>query len=372
MIKPNKLTKILLWATLIIFPLGQILKISLSPEIKISLLDVLIGLFITASFLAGFKIKQAKKALLFSPGILFIMIACLSLLVNLSRTPQNLLLLGVLYLLRFAAYFLFYLVIVQSSFSKKTLQRGLLWAGIGVAVFGICQYILYPDLRNLIYLGWDPHYFRLFSTFFDPNFTGIILVLTFFQLIFLYPKKPTAKNKLLYLLMFVLLSASIYLTRSRSTYLSLLLGILVMFGKSKKFKIQYLLILLAVFFLAGKLPTPKVDVFDLFRVTSSVARVENWQYSWQLGLRSPLLGQGFGTLRFPDSSFLAVWATTGILGIFTFLWLLWRAFSYGLRKNAQVLVVLIVLFVSSWFNNTLFYPWILYWFLLFLAGNEKV
>lgn len=367
----NKLLKIIFWATLVIFPLGQIPKLSLTPLVKISLLDGLIGLFVGLTFLAGFKYQKAKKALIFRPGVIFIIIAGLSLLVNFWKTPPNLLLVGFLYLLRFGLYFLFYLGLRQVNFSQKTLDWGLLISGFLVAFLGILQYILYPDLRNLIYLGWDPHFYRLFSTFFDPNFTGVILVLTLFQLFFLYKTKTAFKTKIMFLLAFIVLSASIFLTRSRTAYLSLLIGSLVMFWKLRKIKISYLLILLVVFFLAAKLPTPKVDVFDLFRVTSSVSRIGNWKNTLIIGLKQPVLGQGFGTLRFPDSSLLAVWATTGILGVSAFCWLLWRILRFGLKKT-EVLVVLVVLFVSSWFNNTLFYPWILYWFFVFLAGSEAV
>ena len=45
---------------------------------------------------------------------------------------------------------------------------------------------VYPDLRNLWYLGWDPHYYRVFATLLDPNYVGILLVLTIFVWIYIW------------------------------------------------------------------------------------------------------------------------------------------------------------------------------------------
>ncbi len=91
--------------------------------------------------------------------------------------------------------------------------------GGGVASLGLLQYLLLPDTRWLYYLGYDDHYFRLLSTQFDPNFTGILLVMFFFFIMHL--QFFTTHLKAL-LLAGVLLA--ITLTFSRSSYLSLLLG----------------------------------------------------------------------------------------------------------------------------------------------------
>ena len=47
----------------------------------------------------------------------------------------------------------------------------------GFVGIGFLQYVLYPNLRYLLYLGWDDHYLRLFGSLLDPNFTGVMLVL---------------------------------------------------------------------------------------------------------------------------------------------------------------------------------------------------
>lgn len=361
----NNIFIFLIASIFFIYPFGQIAKIAISSNIKISLLDVLVGLFVLVSLV--FIKNNKKKPLIWKSSLLFIAVSFISLLINLFFQPVQNLIVGLLYLLRFSLYSFFYyhlfkVINLNRSQYIRLIDKGLLLSGFFVAVFGLIQYLLYPDLRNLMYLGWDPHYFRLFSTFFDPNFTGIILVLTLLHLIFL---KKMSYFK--YLIFFVI-SVAIFLTRSRSAFLSLLTGVAALGVIAQSYR-KFIFAILIIFIGVSLLPTPPVDVFDLLRVTSSVARVENWKQSVEIALKSPFFGSGFGIIRFSDSSFLYVLVGTGILGLISYLYI-WKMLLYFGIKKREVLVVSIVLFVGSWFNNILFYPWILLWFYIFLVRNE--
>ena len=85
---------------------------------------------------------------------------------------------SLLYLMRLIFYFVFplylYFFIKKNPGYKETLKKGLTASIFLVAAFSIAQYFFYPDLRNLYYLGWDPHLNRLFSVFFDTSVAASI------------------------------------------------------------------------------------------------------------------------------------------------------------------------------------------------------
>lgn len=364
----------ILLLTIVIFPFGQILKLTLFSQVKVSLLDALSAIFVLIGFVSGFRIKNKFRPFLRKPGLLFIGFSLLSLLIASFKLPLADILQGLFYLTRFTIYFFFYLQLVwffnNNKNRKEIVSKGLLLAGSCVAVFGILQYFIYPDLRNLLYLGWDPHYYRLFSTFFDPNFTGLILVLTLIQFIFWdFGKKQ--KNKLIYFILFFITTTALILTRSRSAYIALFGGLVLLFLKAVKLRKEFILGLITAVVLVALIPKPNVDVFNLFRLNSAVARVNNWKWSLRIGVENPLFGQGFGILRFPDSSFLYVWAGTGISGCLFFVWMWIKIFKLAFLRKTQLLISVAVIFISSWFNNTFFYPWVLYWLFLMLAKDDQ-
>ena len=120
--------------------------------------------------------------------------------------------------------------------------RGLYGVGIGFGILGLMQFFLYPDLRNLMYLGWDPHYYRLFSTLLDPNFVGIILVLTLILGCGLWKKK----QKNFFLMIGQLIGfVSLLLTYSRSSYVSFAMAVVCLAAWTKQWKVVIALALFA-------------------------------------------------------------------------------------------------------------------------------
>lgn len=349
-----------------VFSFGQIPKLEIIENLKISFLDLLVGLF---SFFALLKIKSRfKKPYLFIPGFLFI--GCSIFITIIQAFLLNIpnFLLNISYLARFSIYFFFYLSLTNLLIKKdlKFLDNGLFFSGFLVSVFGIIQYFLYPNLRNLMYLGWDPHYYRLFSTFFDPNFTGVILVLTLFQTLFILKSKKTIK---FYLALFILF-ISIFLTRSRSTLVSLFIGLasyLLLFRKIGMGIIFGLTVGVIIFVF---LPKPDLEILSLLRTHSVFSRIVNIQESLKLGLQAPFIGHGFFRARLVGLSFLSVFVGVGIFGFLIFVYLWKKILEFGIKKSNEVLIITLILLISSIFNNTLFYPWILFWFFTFLAGRE--
>jgi len=254
------------------------------------------------------------------------------------------------------------------------------------------QFFLYPDLRNLMYLGWDPHYYRLFSTLLDPNFAGIIFVFTVFLGCYMYLQKKSKWILGISLIPFV----ALVLTFSRSSYLAFFIGSLAFAILEKKWK-QFVtgFVLFVVLFFA--IPNPGRDFLHMDRMVTSIARIENWQESLTLIQKSPIFGYGFNTLRYVqekptaidtvshagagvDDSFLFLLATTGILGFGMYLWLLVSIVRFAFRITAffgdarvfghTVLATMISVCIHSQFVNSLFFPQVMIWMWILIGVLE--
>jgi O-antigen ligase len=277
----------------------------------------------------------------------------------------------------------------------------LLFSGTVVVLLGFIQYFFYPSLRNLYYLGWDEHLYRLFSSFLDPNFAG-----AFFALFFIYTlnfirdflnKNEKIKFILTSFIAFLTFIA-LYLTYSRSALIMLLAGIVVYLFLIKKKKFIFL-ILLSVILLILVLPkTFETEGTNFLRATSSDARISTAKEALTVIQTNPVYGVGFNAYRFAeqklglingpdwqtthggagtDNSFLFVLATTGIVGLIAFLHLLYKIFFLGrlnVGKNKFALVLipsLAGLIIGSLFINSLFYVFILEWIWIMTAFAEK-
>ena len=336
---------------------GQLGGISLTPGVVIYLHDVVLLILL----LTFTRKKSFVKPKLWWPILLFVAVGALSLLFNFSRFSQLQIGLASLYLWRWAFYALLYVLLVQEAKIKSFLLGGLYAIGTAFSSVGLFQFVLYPNLRNLEYLGWDPHYYRLFSTFFDPNFAGLFIALTY--LLGLTTRKHWIAQ--------IVNLLALYLTYSRSSYLALFAGVFVWIILKKRWQIFWLMALgIAVILF---IPRPGGDTLRLTRQDSTISRVENWQESLTLAGKSPIVGLGFNTLRSVrgdpvskaasgvDNSFLFLLVTTGIVGLVTYMFLLWR------MDNIAILTAVIV---HSQFINSLFYPWIMLWLWIYLAASE--
>jgi len=305
------------------------------------------------------------------PLLVFSFIAFFSWLIKAPLHPLNENLIAFLYFFRWLVYasvfFLF-------SIKRKWLVR----TGLGVAIIGLIQYFFFPDMRFLANYGWDDHYYRLIFPFLDPAFTGLILSLT----LILMTQKFWQKRFSLYSL-FSIVYLALALTYSRSSYLAFLVGMTVISRQKKSWQLFLisLVLLLATVFL---LPQPGGEGVNLLRTSTIEARIQNYQHTWQIIKDQPFLGVGFNFYRYAqrdygflgenwqinhagagaDSSLMFVWATTGIFGLIAYLWLL----KTMLKVEAASLWAVII---HSFFNNSLFYSWVMLWLWLLLSTQKK-
>jgi hypothetical protein len=345
-----------MWEILLIISLltGQLGRIQITPDIAVYFHDIVIFCYLI------FHLKNIK--IFFSTP--FVIALGMYLLLRAGT------LVGLLYVLRLFMYLSGIQFVLQS---KKSQNYWFYWSyavGIGYAILGFFQLLFYPDLRNLSYLGWDPHYYRLFSTLFDPNFVGCVIVLCLFLGTYLY---TTVKSKFYIVFAQMLLLVALLLTYSRSSFVALIAGLIIYIYIVRKWKYLFFLVFIPlVIFLFPSFGGISTEIGRMWSVT---ARITNWQEGIHLFLNSPIIGNGFA-LRRIDSSILFILVTTGIIGFGFFMYLGVRLFRMGFTiqkkfSKAVYLSILMVLIVHSMFVNSLFYPQILIWFWVFIGAVVK-
>lgn len=377
------------------FPMGQLGSIPLFSGVTLYVHDIAVVFFLLFLGITYIKTKsQVVFVKTFLPLLVFIAVAILSLVVNIWQTPSVELLRGILYLLRFIAYSSIALLAMQKVYSVMWWIIGLYSTGVVLAILGIIQLVFFPGLKSLVGAGWDEHYERLFSTFFDPNFVGMFLVLAFTLGVFFLGKiegKKFIATPSLFVLPQCVLLIAIILTYSRSAYIAgiVSIGFIIISLRLYKYVLIALIILPLLYMV---IPKGSRDVNRLTREASSIARIENWGYTLVLIQERPILGHGFNLLRVRmsedrtidargiisrdasgvNSSILFVFATTGLIGGILYLWWLYtqvNVFTHvkdGMfRLIGQASILSTILF--SFFNHALFYPWILLWLMILLG-----
>jgi O-antigen ligase len=362
--------------------LGQLAGFTITPGVTVYAHDVSLVIMIIAACIQSIK-KKNYIPVLVKPIVVFSFVAFVSLLFAVPRFGWPAIGISSLYLFRFMAYAALYAIITQEYISGKIVLRWLYYFGTGISILGLIQFVLYPQLQNLSYLGWDPHYYRLFSTLFDPNFTGIIIVLTILLGIHLIQKN---RNRWLYVSE-AINAGALFLTYSRSSWAACVVSILIWVLWTKRWKLGVCIGACVVIFLL--LPTPGGKTLRLFRTDSTFSRISNWKETVQLIQKSPIIGYGFNTLRFVhndqsiylpdtpvsraasgvDNSFLFLLVTTGIAGFVAYLWIILQTIKRD--RSLLYVCVLAALGFHGLFINSLFYPWVMIWFWIFVGVAER-
>ena len=393
----KKIIEGLLFTYLVLFPFGQLTRIPLNfigPEVHFYMTDVVLLLLLIAWGVWRFGLKKKKYQLppLALPIFLFSAISLLSLGLASPLLSNREVMIASLYLVRWLVYVGPYFVVADIKdrfFKPSSLLNFLVVMGVAIAFFGFVQYLLWPNLKPLEFLNWDPHFYRLVSTFLDPGFTGLVLVLTLIILVNLLFKH---RKKGWLVLAAVTTYFALIFTHSRSSYLAFLLAMWIVAFLKRNLKFFIIaLVILAVFL--SFLPQPKGEGGKLARTYTINYRFKNWGDALTIIKDHLLFGVGFNAYRYAqrdygflkeekwqvshagagvDSSLLFVLATTGVLGLASYLWYLFRAstLAYLQRKKTIGVVCLASLgavVAHSSFLNSLFYPWIMGWLAILLA-----
>jgi O-antigen ligase len=347
------ISKIIYLFLIFAFFIGQIFRVNIF-NISFPLIDIAIVLFSFFNIVQHFKNKTLK--IKNKPWLYFLIFTWIFLILNLFRyqiTSIN----PVFYLVRLTSLLSLFL------FPPKIKHKKIIYlAIIANVIFGLVQYILWPNFTYFDVLNWDPHLFRLVSTFFDPTFTALIYLIFIISL-FLNKKFPYRIPLL------VISYVAMVLTYSRSTYLSFLLAFTFIALKSKKIKI-FLISLLLITSTILILPRQPGEGTKLERTSSIEAKIENYQEAWQTFKKAPLIGHGYNNISFIrenknpesnsnsafDGSLMTLLATTGVIGTLLFLW---GIKAFYLKSDLIKQSILVAILFHSLFANSLLYPWIL-------------
>lgn len=393
-------------------PLGQFsrLPLPLASDVAIYLNDLLIPLLLLISsvYLIGIKKRFDLPpfwGLLFFWVTLGFLGSIFSLAVGFLSGSQ--VLIGSLYLIRFIEYVFLYAAIYNLAkiYGRPFIQTSLflmIGSGFIFATLGLLQYKYFPDFSQFAGFGWDPHFYRVLSTFFDPNFAGLFLTLTLILMIATI--LLTSVNRLLKLLLTVMMPViglAIVLTFSRSSYLALVVGLAVVsFFKSIKIILAGLILACLILLFIPRVQERVIGAINIDETAK--LRLENYSKTLVIVKDHWITGVGFDNFRYAqshygflsdkrgvlgtgghsgsgsDSSLLLVFATTGILGLTVFLIFLgsifyqsiklfWQKTATSKALHLAVLASLSAIAIHCQFVNSFFYPWIMLWFFTLLG-----
>lgn len=381
------------------FPLGHLTRFEVGKGVALYFHDIVASLMFLVIFINSVKTKKLPRGKLTIPIIIFIAVALLSLLFGINKVTPAQAITGSLYLVRWTALsgVYFYLLKYRKTFKqislfarKYALSDALLISGLVFATFALLQYLIFPDLRGLQWLGWDDHYYRLTGTLLDPGFSGIVLALVCLLAL------GVKLRKQLKILAVSLPTVALILTYSRASYLAFLVGLMTYVILKRKLKcglVATLIFLTVLFFL----PQAESEGTNLLRIYSLFQRVETWEQGLVIARDNPLFGVGFNLLRYSklkygflgqdwetshsasglDNSFIFVLATTGVLGFISYLTLFFKMVKVLVKTRGvklsiptSTLASLSAVFIHAFFNNTLFYPWVMIWIWYLLGAIE--
>lgn len=235
---------------------------------------------------------------------------------------------------------------------------------------------------------------RLASFYLSPNHLAMYLAPGFiFGWHFAFEKKYHWRN--LYLGVLLLISVSLYYTFSMGAWTAFAVSFLVISILRKRCsqKMFFAFLFAVSLLLTSQLGSEKIqNVLNNFSRSSLASRITIWKVSWRLISENPLLGIGPGNFQNsylslqpsyppflewavpqPHNIFLAFWLQAGIIGLLSFLVILWLTFQdlsllLQKSKNAALAAPLMMFFFYTvihgiidtpyWKNDLAFLFWI--------------
>ncbi|MBW1805175.1 MAG: O-antigen ligase family protein [Deltaproteobacteria bacterium] len=324
------------------FMIGATSGASLGRGVTLRLDDFML-IIIGFSWLAKMSINKELGLFLRTPlnkPIAFYIVICLVSTLFGSMFGRVYLKTGFFFVLKYFEYMIIYFMVVNHLESRRQV-RYFLWAMLLtcaiVSVIGIIQI---------------PTGGRITAPFEgvsgEPNTLGGYLVLMVSVVAGLFLTSPVFRNRLIYGLLILLFTIPLIYTQSRSSYLAIIpAAITLLWLSEKKNLVLVVLILLGISlpFLAPKVAKERVsytfsqgrgriDVVEIAGIkldTSTSARVASWRNASRDWIRHPLLGYGVTGYRFVDAQYVRVITETGLLGLITFLFLIFTIFRRTLN-----------------------------------------
>ncbi|OGK20455.1 hypothetical protein A3C98_03595 [Candidatus Roizmanbacteria bacterium RIFCSPHIGHO2_02_FULL_37_15] len=374
--------KFLFYLSFSLLSLGQLTRISFfGQQINIYLYEIL-AIFILLNFLIKYglgPLSEYFKKFKFVYFLFLYLPFSFLLLFGDFKALENFI--SLLYYLRLVLYFLYFFYLTYHL--KKQLDfKNVLLRSLNIFIFltiisSLAQYFWYPELRNLLYAGWDPHLYRLFGTFLDTSVAGAvygIILLTLFL-----KGSEFIKTKWLFIGLLVIYFLFTVFTYSRSLYLTLfLLGLL--YAATKKRLREFIIFAVIFLILLIVAPKPFGEGVNLMRTFSIESRLDDYKTAINIWQKRPFFGYGYNRIRYVKrqmnisdevgsdithsgasfhSSFLVILVSGGIIGLILFIGVLYQL--YNLSEMSKYL--LLFLGLLSLTDNIFLHPFILFLFL---------
>jgi hypothetical protein len=391
-LKNNRLHQIFFGALLLALALGQLQRVQLTESVALYIHDLVIISWLSAAAaqhffhrpttaLRAYNLTALAKQIRHSPSIWLLGWLLLTTIIGAVLDSS---IVPLLYLGRLCSYLALLLFLAHSGvISNDWLRRASIWLGLSWLTLGFLQLALIPDLRSLRWLGFDDHYYRLASTFFDPNFAGVSFILT---LVFLLTFFSWRRFDWRVLLASSALMIGIAATYSRASYLSVAAALALYVALNRTARALHLGLLSTAVILGilswWLLPKPGGEGVDLTRTTSITARTS--ASSTELQSLQPehlLLGRGLYTsnntyslhreqilpnhARVPDNFFLMLLVAGGVPAVLLGL----AAIGEWIRSiwswQPPALAAFGALLLHAQFNNSILEPFL---FLFFGVG----
>lgn len=315
-----------------------------------------------------------------------------------AATQHTLTTQAVLTFIRLLVYVVFMASLLANmrTISAVAIRCCVFFTGFLMSGWGILQYVLLPDVRFLHTFGWDDHYYRLIGPLLDPNFAGLLTILTLFywqscaHLVKRYTQKTLNSGvKLFHLInnsVWLVLFTSLAMTFSRSSWLALIGSLALMaFWPKTRPVITFKIVGIWVCILIGSyvfLPKPTGEGVDITRTSTISARTDLNRYllssmqplDWVIGkgafnFRVATEPKSTGTVPTtaiqPDNVFVQLVGSIGVGGILLVILLLWQKRQTVSQLDPWLVGIIWAVLIHAQFNNSLFQPQIL---LLLLAG----
>ena len=324
--------------------LGYILLRPFVSELSFRKLDVILSVifllsFITYTLKKQFKIELIDKAIfVFFLSILLSRISLTSITVNLIQMYKYLSLMALFYAMRLSTKTeqkqLIYVLIAGASLVSLYSLRSLF-----VVSHFVLEYLVKNDINNTFaerFLTWR----RAFAPFISPNLLAGYLVMMIMFSLGIILQKQKERNALFFLSIFCLLIGFITLFFSKSVggwfilivSLSLFLFLGKLLNKKTIFVILPFILLLGIV-IVNRTQKDKYFAKPLFSLNK---RISYWKETAGIIRKHPIKGIGAGNFslketRAAHNSYLQVWAEMGILGLLSWLTIVFIFLNKGIN-----------------------------------------
>lgn len=224
---------------------------------------------------------------------------------------------------------------------------------------------------------WDGRYHRVQSTFTDPNHFAYYIVVCMSAIFVLWLFKKSAAGKLFAWVMACFCLPALYFSFSRMAWAAMVLVSVVFFMlRPNRPTVLFLIFFFGILFFTPDFTARLANLFNLregqLPASDFFWRIHHWRSMLPLIIKAPFFGCGLGVSLartsemygleiFPHNDYLKVAVEIGIVGLISYVWMLFIFFRSGIRVYRQakdsflkVFSASFIALMASWFAVSMF------------------